>query len=252
MISANVMVLCPVRPGLNPVLLDNQKQLIQQAVVYAGKRGIRIHVMFDDWEPAWKKPISCHVDRTTLVSAVRNRMILLTFGATEKYAILADLTHVIWMDADIVRYEPDLFERLVETSIKYNAVTAPCIFLDDSNGKVPARRWYDTAGFIDNNQRAVIYHPWFAGVKPAEGLPWPQQAFVPYGTEYEVDGSVGCVYCVPWEVYTDGASHHFVNPTVTEHYPVCQHARTMGKKLLVCLELEVYHAYLPDYGEAFH
>lgn len=240
--SINAMVICPVKPGLNPVLLENQKRLIEAATAYAEQFDMRLHVMYGDFAPPWAPPVKSHADRARHISSIRNAMILEVATAVGLHTALADLTHVIWMDADVVRYPEDLFYRLLDISDKHNAVTAPKVLLDDTNGRTPPGRWYDTAGFIHKGQRAGLWFPYFLGERNDKPLP----------ELMELDGSVGCVYCVPWRVYAEGACHHFDTETTTEHYSVCQHARRMGLKLLVLTEAAAYHAYLPDYGEAFH
>lgn len=240
--NVNAVVLCPIRPGTNKVFIENQERLIKEAAVYAGNRGMIVHVIYGNFELEGATPVTCHVERARHISAVRNAMILdLATKAGACYA-LAELTHVIWMDVDIVRYAPDLFFKLLLVSTEHNAVTAPRVLLDDSSGKTHPGRWYDTAGFIHRGMRATLGFPWFTGERNDEPLP----------ELLEVDGSVGCVYCVPWKVYENGASHHFDTERTTEHYPVCQFARRMGMKLLVLTKETAWHAYLPDYGEAFH
>lgn len=237
--SVNAVVLCPMRPGMNPRLVEKQKELLLRATGewYNESIPITIKPLIIDWEPQWKTPITCHADRATHIAAVRNHAIAFLMTNQKYYG---KITHVIWMDADIVDYDRQLFFDLVRTSAAKNAVTAPLVFLEEAGGKVRPGRWYDTAGFIHQGERAALDYPWFTGAP----LAMPPL--------FEMDGSVGCVYCVPWEVYLQGGTHHFCGEKFTEHYPVCQHARRMGMKLLVMTDKKVEHAYLPDYGEEFH
>jgi hypothetical protein len=239
----NAVVICPVSPRLNPRLLENQRRLMKSACEFAGDNNAIVHSMYNDWCPDWRSELKSHPDRARFIAAIRNRCILDFVQARERHEFLRNVTHVIWMDADVVHYDPDLFYRMLEASCANgNAVTAPLVFLDDSSGRTVPGRFYDTAGFIHHGERAGLYRPWFDGAPNDRPLP----------PLFEMDGSVGCVYCVPWAVYENGASHHYCDPKYTEHYPVCQHARAMGRKVLVLTDAVVRHAYLPDYGEEFH
>jgi len=155
-----------------------------------------------------------------------------------RYDMIAKHLHahdyVFWLDADIVSVNPPkLLEYLVNLS-EGTHITAPAVMLQNKNC------WYDTAGFIHNEKRGKRTPPYWEGIQATKGV-------------VELNGSVGCVYLVPSKYYTKTDSDFVVeNPLFTEHYPVCSYARTQGAKLLVNLDLEVHHAWLPQYGEAWH
>ena len=254
-----LLLICPMQPSLNQELKDNQMRLLKAGKDYCEENGLHTEIMIVDWAPTWGRVVNNHPQRVRHIAAIRNHSILKVAKMMVERQSLATLSHVIWMDADIVEYDVDLFYRLVHASLMHNAITAPMIFLkrsvrrninamaNDHSSDHAAQlrlglRWYDTTGFINNGERASINWPWFNGAPTDRKLP----------LVYELDGSVGCIYCVPWSVYSDGASYHYVNENVTEHFSVCQFAKNMGYRLMVLTDVDSYHAFLPDYGEKFH
>jgi len=191
--------------------------------------------MWSRWQPENHKVPSNHAERALCIAGIRNKMV------ADLLASKVQPDVVIWMDLDVIRYDESLLVKLYESSRKHNAVTAPLVFLDKLTG-----RWYDTAGFINKGERSTLHWPYY---RQANDLGLLDGDPVPH---YQVDGSVGCVYCVPFKVYQLGSKHLFCGEKYTEHYSVCQDARQLGMKLLVREDVAVHHAYLPDYGISFH
>lgn len=230
-----VAILCPMRVDLPAAIVTKQFELLGNMVAYNSSVDIHTHVCVDTWPEL--PPGGKHRDRAISIAEVRQAYIARIHGwATPP-------SHVLWMDADIIGYKPDLCERLLLASTAFHSVVAPCVFLDGAErGKCQTHRWYDTAGFVYNNHTAQTLFPWF----PISG-PWWENTLV------ELNGSVGCVYIVPWTVFNTGGKYTAPDDLrFTEHYPVCQHAIRMGYKLLVDLQQTVFHAYLPDFGIKFH
>jgi hypothetical protein len=232
----NIVVLCPTNPDTMGPFIQIQRDLIQKATRYAESKGIGVITMWSKWQPPDSRKPSCHAERALHIAGIRNKMVA--------DLMLAKINPdcVIWMDLDVIKYPEDLFVKLYEVSRKHNAVTAPMVFLDKMTG-----RWYDTAGFINRGERASLHWPYYRQAGDLGLL--DNEDKIPL---YQVDGSVGCVYCVPYKVYQIGAKHLFCGEKFTEHYSVCQDARTLGMKLLVREDVAVHHAFLSDYGVEFH
>ncbi len=134
---------------------------------------------------------------------------------------------VLWIDADIVEYPPDLPSQLIKRS--GGGVGAPMVLLEGFE-----HRFYDTAGFIEDGQMACQLPPWFEQSGPV----------------YELE-SVGSIYLIPATVYRQGG-RHVKSPTCTEHYSVCSRARELGLPVRAFADLVALHANLPWYGEGYH
>lgn len=139
--------------------------------------------------------------------------------------------YVLWVDADLVCYPPDILTTLITRYA--GAVSAPMVFLDQFHGP----RFYDIGGFIEAGQRARMEPPYFA-----------QE-----GRDIELD-SVGCMYLIPADVYRQGARYEPIpeDSPYTEHWSVMQAAKEQGYKIIAARDLVAWHAYLPDFGEDLH
>jgi hypothetical protein len=169
-------------------------------------------------------------ERVNHTSGIRNAMV--------QENLQPDDTHVFWVDADIIGLYPLLpTEILNRPETRSCCVVAPKVMIYDHKGR---KRFYDTAGFVTLDGK------------------WTQP-FEPHG--YEQHGmmdsplipmnGVGCVYMVPAEVYRYGAKHES-RPGFTDHLAVCEFARGMGYRVAMDTSREVFHAWLPHYGEALH
>ena len=238
--NVNIWIICPFTAKLPEILVRQQLYLMAEAILSSKKeKGWDFQERFETWNPPGDPPTT-HLEREKRIALVRNHAI--EDIKREVAAGVSPPTHIIWMDADISFYKEDLFTKLVSASIDNLAVTAPMVFLDHRSFKCPPGRFYDTAGFVNQEIRTGLWRPWFAGSGFGPELP----------ELFELDGSVGCLYCVPWKVYEKGALHEPTNGRFTEHYSVCQTARRFGYKLLVLTKEIALHAYLPDFGIEFH
>jgi GT2 family glycosyltransferase len=147
-------------------------------------------------------------------------------------------THVLWLDVDIIEIPPDLVERLLAVSDENGgAIVAPMVWMEKvGDGAVSLQHggwFYDTGGFVKNGERASFL----------DGVPGEEAVA-------EMD-SVGCVYLAPAQLYRDGAKYRPRGDEV-EHLSFCRQAREWGVKVLAVRDLNVTHAYLPNYGERWH
>lgn len=143
-------------------------------------------------------------------------------------ACAADVTHVLWIDADVF-YPPTLVTDLLAVSDV--DIVAPGVYLQ---GHYP--RFYDLAGFVSGGKWAEMFPPYWEG--KTDGV-------------NQMD-SVGTCYLVPATVYHKGA-RYAPSQDYAEHYSVCEFARReMGMKVLCDMRQMVWHAYLPEYGEVAH
>lgn len=214
------LVLIPVRPDLHPALRDRALTL---AHALHGETEILM-----DARP-WHPDAQAYGDWPRRIEA----------SAAMRQAIVSDALRphhgaVLWVDADVIAYPADLLTRLAELARPRpgetgEAITAPAVLLNKHH-----RRFYDIGGFIEGGRFARMAEPWFDQPGPVVNL-----------------DSVGCVYRVPADLYRAGATHHRVG-NYSDHYSVCQFARTAGRGVRADLRLEAVHAWLPDFGEQAH
>ena len=139
-------------------------------------------------------------------------------------------SHVLWIDADVTRYDPNLPGRLLRASKDLgDAIVAPKVLLDVTGPD----RFYDLAGFVQEGRWAHIREPYFD---------------YPAGERYVHLDGVGCVYLIPADVYRMGAKHINI-PGYTDHLAICRFAKGLGLDVVCDLEQEVYHADLQRYRE---
>ena len=162
---------------------------------------------------------------------------------------LRDHDLVLWIDADLTDYPPDLAVQLWEANP--GGITAPAVliepyrrgrvmrdgqgssFASDEGELVDSQQFYDTFGYIENGQRISAWPPYFRSeldVVPLE--------------------AVGCCYVVPAWIY----AHQRYQPTPghTEHWSVMAEARARGIPVRCARKVVARHAFLPGYGEGWH
>jgi hypothetical protein len=71
-------------------------------------------------------------------------------------------------------------------------------------------------------------------------------------SEFEELDAVGTVYMVSADIFREGRAVYADHVQFTEHYPICLHARRMGRRVGVLTTRAARHANLPYYGESFH
>lgn len=220
-----ILVLVPVKPNLNPKL----KRIVGNIALAIKTRNHNIQTVVEEIGPG-DVGVKGLNDRCTIVAKVRNTLI-------QKH-LTKDFTHVMWIDADIIGLDPTFPNELIERAGSGpNAVIAPMVLTYDDRAK---KRFYDTAGFVTMDGKWLSY-------KEPFGF---EQHVRPNGT-VEMMG-VGCVYVVPSSVYFAGARHE-PREGYTEHLSVCEFAKMQcGMPVLLDTKREVFHAWLPNYGEKAH
>ena len=209
------LVLVPESPTLQPQIRERFWAGLE-AMFYKNMYTLDLRT---DKRPA-DRPIRTHEDRCVALAAIRQAMV-------DEYLTYELHSHVLWLDADIVDFPVDLPARLLE--VNPAAIVAPAVCIDGN-----PLRFYDTAGFVENNQRCRHDQPWFDQPGPVVPLE-----------------SVGACYIVPAVVYWAGARHVY-SPPFTDHMSVCRRARELDIPVLCDTRITVFHADLTRYGLAWH
>lgn len=172
-----------------------------------------------------------------------------------------DHTHLLWIDADLVQFPPNLIDLLVEANP--DGVSAPMVLVEGTVG------FYDRAAFVIRGAEHVdpnnitFLHGRNLDFNPPYWPKWNQLVHHDMHTsEYmkempakdqnivEMD-CVGSCLLVNTDIYNAGARYED-HPAFTDHFPICKKARDLGRKVTVRRDLFVYHANLPLYGEKWH
>jgi hypothetical protein len=205
------LILIPVRPDLHPALQD-------RALTLASSLEGQTEIVMD-MRP-WPVEVTWEWERRIIASCALRQALIDDHLAAQHDAVL-------WVDADIIRYPADLLTRLA--TLAPLGVAAPAVLLDRCGP-----RWYDIAGFVEDDRWARMAPPYFSQRGPVVELE-----------------SVGCVYRVSADIYRAGARHTWLGKH-SDHYSVCAFARELGRRVCCDLTMTATHAYLPDYDEALH
>ncbi len=206
-----VLVASPRREGLHPALC--RKNLSQLRGFMSNNPGIDFTLsLYRDGEEGVQGVVGYNPEHNSRVAEVRNAVI-------EEY-LDSEHTHVLWIDADIIRIPPDLPTKLLQRS----AVVAPIVFWDKHRP-----HFYDVGGFVQNGKWANPMPPYWQNMGPIVSL-----------------DSVGCCYMIPADVYRKGARYSHTDG-FTEHYSVCQDAKRQGLPVLCRTDVSVAHAFLDEY-----
>lgn len=155
-----------------------------------------------------------------------------------------DLTQwdfVLWVDADVVEYPPDVCSRLL--SVNPTGITAPLPLIQDT------QRLYDVAACIMDRGDNIL--PNTPGSIPGRNLSheapyWPEE---PTTRFVEMD-CVGMMLLIPAHILkVAGVPDH---PAFTGWYGACTVARLMGLPVGIDRETVAQHADLPKFGTPWH
>lgn len=143
-------------------------------------------------------------------------------------------TDVLWVDADLVEFPPDLYEKL--RAVSATAIVAPLCLIENTD----PRMFYDIAGFRERMKEPMTphYEPWFDSYGPVIDML-----------------AVGACVVIPAEVHrrfwfeAQSPTDPYNN---TDWYALMEKARNAGYRVLCDTRTIVYHAKLPDYGEEWH
>jgi len=227
----NILMLVPMKPNLHPALKARCRENCDRIRKLSHHL---VEVVIDESGPG-DGHVKTLEERVTHTSAIKNAMIA-------KYLNRARCSHVFWMDSDIWYISPMIIDNLLQRS-EGHEILAPCVMgwfpIRLPNTLAKCGSWYDTAGFVTMKGKNLNF-------------------LSPHGYENQLDSTgrvemdgVGCVYLVPAEVYLAGAKHENV-PGFTDHLAICRFARRIGVKSYLVPDEFVFHAYLPDFGEALH
>ncbi|HWM24530.1 MAG TPA: glycoside hydrolase family 99-like domain-containing protein [Chthoniobacterales bacterium] len=237
--AGSVLVLTPISPTLDPAVIRRARELAERTT--NGMRGCRI--VYDDTGEAPPRG-STFPHRLAAMTPLRQAMI-------DRH--LRDERWVFWVDADLVDYPANLLEELISRA--EGGIAAPLVLMegDLSEPAYPAGfgpgRFYDIAGFIENDRWARFTQPYFDQPGPV----------------YRLD-SVGCCYLVNADLYRWGAKHELDHASkafiaenrdwpddaiklnqsgpansFTDHYSVCEFARKVAVPVQAFADLIAYH-----------
>lgn len=217
-----VLVALLIKPGMNSTLEDRCLELARNL-----EGDIAFHI---DREPV----IGRVTDATPWAKVARARNRVLEAQTWRKFS------HILWVDADIVDYPPDLLTVLLQGN--EDGMTAPLVLIEGSEV------FYDWSAFILKGR---------AYVDPNNRQPVPGRnisTFPPYIWEtqpiVDMDG-VGSVVLVNTDIYRAGARYED-HPAFTDHFSVAEVCRSLGRRVTLDRRVTAYHADLPKYGEAWH
>lgn len=229
MTPQRILVAIPLKPTLN---LGLKRLAFEKAMALSTANAPHELTVQFDFRPVAGLP----GDNTPWSRVARARNALLDSVRVEAF------DYVLWIDADVVDYPPNLPSRLLAANP--GGVTAPMVLIEGSDV------FYDWAAFIMKGKDHIAPHDRRRmGGRNMDPRPpyWPAQ---PTGDVVELD-CVGTVVMVPTRMYLEGARYED-HPAFTDHYPICKKMRELGGKVCVDRTTTVRHADLPKWGEAWH
>lgn len=218
MLDVKILVAIPVKKGLN----DKLREKMQGKVSALQEAHPEVDVCIHENEPI-VTPVrgssSYVMDRAKNLANARN--LLLDHIELDKY------THILWIDADIVKYSVDLPYHLL--SVSQTDIVAPMLLIEGTNV------YYDTYTHIEAWGRPADPHPPYF-----------------YSQENLVEMQcVGGCYIIPAEIFKTTRYQPYGGPGM-EHYYLMEAARRQNYKIYVTRNVKIYHANLPAWGEEFH
>lgn len=168
-------------------------------------------------------------NKYTRHSEARNRLI-------EKF-LTSDITHILWIDADVVVYPSNLIESLLK--LDSQSIIAPFNLIEIcEENHWNYERFYDIHFFVgaDGNMFNLKF---------------------PYCPNLQISNnkypmlSVGTCYLMPSKPFFDGVGF-MPYDCRGDHIPMLEECRRRGYSVYSTDSIVVEHAYLPKYGENFH
>jgi hypothetical protein len=231
-----VLVIVSYKPDMMPEIEAKSQACLKQIPTFSPATETKPTVSIDVFEQ--RKPFpSEESDCTPWSKVTRVRNHTLDVCGWENYDAL------LWIDGDIVDYPPNMPDLLVEAN--YCGVTAPLVLVEKK------RTFYDRSAFIIHGT---------CHVEPTHRFPFlhgrnlsdhePYWTYTPKENLVDMD-CVGSVTLVNTDIYREGARYED-HPAFTDHFPICQRALQLGRRVLCRRDVIAYHADLPKYGEAWH
>jgi hypothetical protein len=227
----NILTIIPIRPGLNPAI--RAMSLAASAAMLDANPGHTINLLLDTWPEPSQAGDNTPWNR---VGRVRNRVL--------SQINLSTYTHLLWLDADVIRYPADMPSRLLAANA--DGMTAPLVLVDHWG-----ERFYDWAAFIERGTAHIERgNRWRIAGRNLQHDP-PYWAEAPATELVEMD-CVGTVTLVPTDIYRQGARYDPQEPAYTDHWPIAAACLARGRRVICHRGVVAYHANLPEYGEAWH
>ena len=128
------------------------------------------------------------------------------------------------------------FSSIIEKLLKISTtdIVAPYVFIEP-NHWWKERRFYDIGSFIDGKGTN------FSATSPHNKSD---------GDILNEVNAVGTCMLIPAKLYYKTRYDPFDDRI--EHISLCEWARGYGYKVHACPAIEIFHAFLPKYGEQFH
>ncbi len=250
MSKPRILVAIPIKHQMHPYLKSNCFTHAAQLPAANPDFDVVLHY---DYTIIPSEPTDCRP--WSKVARIRNKVVdSLNLGLYD---------YVCWLDADIVDYNKDILTKLITANP--DGVCAPLVLIEGTD------QWYDWAAFVmkgrshiepENRNRIWgrnLQHPapywWVDGGAnpdrdpmhaPKDGTPMDFKG----ETIIDVD-SVGAMYVMTTDIYRAGIRHED-HPAFTDHFPICEAALKMGRRVTVDRTSKAYHAILPNYGEKWH
>jgi hypothetical protein len=208
-----VLVAQPIAPGFNLKLWEDHANRIYRSFTFANKT-----------QALYPKRVSGAGGRWATTARARQNLL-------DEF-LDEEVTHVFWIDSDIIEIPPDSIERLL--ALAPDSAVAPYVYLEE-NPWWPYKRFYDITGFVDKDGADFDYRA------PHNRASGDVTAYV---------RSAGTCYLVPaqWHREIEYDPH---SPKM-EHLDFFDKVRAQNHKVIATPEVEVIHAFLPKYGESFH
>lgn len=214
-----LLVPMPIRPNLSPVLRDKCEDNLHK-LLEALPDEVDATVVFDHAE--YPKQYD-HENFFARLARMRQSII--------DDFLAEDIDDVLWIDADIVEYPANLYQRLRDVS--ETGIVSPVVLIEGTEFN------YDTASFREDlNERSTAMPPWFKQLGPIVELL-----------------SVGGCVLVPADVHRKQKFYAQDDEDTswnTEWLSICSYATQNSLPVLCDTRIRVYHAHLPNYGESYH
>ncbi len=245
-----ILVAIPLKKEMHPYLKKNCIEHASQLPSANPTMDVVLHFDYTDIpkEPTDSRPWS-------KVTRIRNKVI--------NSLNLDAYTHICWIDADLVDYNKDILTKLITANPI--GVCAPKVLIEGTN------QWYDWAAFVMKGKSNIkpddrnriwgrnLQHPapyfWIDGGKNPDANPMvaPRDGVaMDFKGQTLIDlDSVGAMYTVSTDIYKAGIRHED-HPAFTDHFPICEAALKMDRRVTVDFTSTAYHAVLPNYGEKWH
>ncbi len=205
---ANILVLIPINPKLNPELIKRCKFLVDKLKIANPNHNLEI--IYDSRGPG--KNTESFTKFVLDMAEIRQELV-------DEY-LKPQHDYVFWIDADLVSYPPNLISELIKRNP--DGISAPIVLYEGHKNK-----FYDLTGFVQEDRWCEPYPPYFSQPGPI----------------YDLEG-VGCIYLIPADIYRKGAKHQLTFG-FTEHLSVCHAAKKMGKNVIAYQDLVAVHAFSP-------